>query len=118
MRYLVQDGDRTVISCEVGPEHLQGHGIVHGGVYCALVETAASIGASLWWGDRGRVVGTANQTDFLRPVGSGRLTATAVPVHRGRSQQLWSVEVVDDDGRLTARGQVRLANLTVPAPGR
>jgi uncharacterized protein (TIGR00369 family) len=108
----VLEPKRVVISCAITPQHLQGHGIVHGGVYCALVETAGSVGATLWWGERGRVVGSANQTDFLRPVASGRLTASAVPIHQGRSQQLWSVEVVDEDGRLAARGQVRVANLT------
>ena len=113
IKYEVLDADRVVLSCHVTPQHLQAHGIVHGGVYCALVETAASVGASLWFGERGRVVGSANQTDFLRAVRDGRLTATAVPVHRGRSQQLWTVDIVDDEGRLTARGQVRLANLPV-----
>ncbi|MEU9449014.1 PaaI family thioesterase [Streptomyces sp. NPDC048277] len=111
VKYEVLEADHVVVSCLVTPQHLQGHGIVHGGVYCALVETAGSVGASLWWGDRGRVVGSANQTDFLRPVSDGRLTASAVPVHRGRSQQLWTVDVVDGEGRLAARGQVRLANL-------
>jgi acyl-coenzyme A thioesterase PaaI-like protein len=32
-------------------------------------------------------------------------------VHRGRSQQLWQVEISDDAGRLVSRGQVRLQNL-------
>jgi acyl-coenzyme A thioesterase PaaI-like protein len=32
-------------------------------------------------------------------------------VHRGRSQQLWQVEVTDASTRLVARGQVRLQNL-------
>lgn len=111
MKYDVLDADRVVVSCVVAPQHLQAYGIVHGGVYCALVETAGSVGASLWWGDRGRVVGSANQTDFLRPVREGLLTASAVPVHRGRSQQLWTVDIFDGDDRLSARGQVRLANL-------
>jgi len=111
IKYDVLEADRVVLSCPVTAEHLQAHGIVHGGVYCALVETAGSIAASLWWGERGRVVGSANQTDFLRAVRDGRLTATALPVHRGRSQQLWTVDIVDDEERLVARGQVRLANL-------
>ena len=111
MKYDVLDADRVVVSCVVAPQHLQAYGIVHGGVYCALVETAGSVGASLWWGDRGRVVGSANQTDCLRPVREGLLTASAVPVHRGRSQQLWTVDIFDGDDRLSARGQVRLANL-------
>ena len=41
--------------------------------------------------------------------------ATAEPVHRGRSQQLWLVEVRDEaEGRLRARGQVRMHNITNP----
>ncbi|SCL46417.1 uncharacterized domain 1-containing protein [Micromonospora citrea] len=104
-------GDRVVIRWKVRPELHQPFGIQHGGVYCAVVETAASVGGSLWLGDRGRVVGVSNQTDFLRAVREGELTAVGTPVHRGRSQQLWQVEITDADGRLVARGQVRLQNL-------
>jgi uncharacterized protein (TIGR00369 family) len=104
--------DRVVISWTVGPEHLQAYGIVHGGVYCAAVEAAASIGAALWYGERGRVVGAANHTNFLRAVRDGRLVATGTPIHRGRSQQLWLVEVVDAEERVVARGEVRLQNLS------
>jgi acyl-coenzyme A thioesterase PaaI-like protein len=32
-------------------------------------------------------------------------------VHRGRLQQVWLVETTDEQGRLVARGQVRLQNL-------
>jgi uncharacterized protein (TIGR00369 family) len=66
----------------------------------------------MWLGDRGQVVGVNNSTDFYRAVTEGRLTSTATPVHRGRSQQVWTVETVDADGRTVARGQVRLQNLT------
>ncbi|WP_442934428.1 PaaI family thioesterase [Micromonospora sp. CPCC 205546] len=104
-------GDRVVIRWRVRPELHQPFGIQHGGVYCSVVETAASIGGSLWLGERGRVVGVSNQTDFLRAVRDGELTAVGTPVHRGRSQQLWQVEINDADDRLVARGQVRLQNL-------
>jgi uncharacterized protein (TIGR00369 family) len=76
-----------------------------------VVETLASIGASAWFGDRGKVVGVSNSTDFFRAVSDGELRSTATPVHRGRSQQVWIVETVDADGRMVARGQVRLQNL-------
>ncbi|ADU08032.1 thioesterase superfamily protein [Micromonospora sp. L5] len=105
-------GDRVVIRWKVRPELHQPYGIQHGGVYCSVVETAASIGGALWLGDKGNVVGVSNQTDFLRAVRDGELTAVGTPVHRGRSQQLWLVEITDADGRLVARGQVRLQNLT------
>jgi uncharacterized protein (TIGR00369 family) len=105
-------GERVVLHWDVTEAHHQPYGIVHGGVYCTAVETAASVAGALWFGDRGKVVGVNNSTDFLRAVNSGRLTATATPIHRGRSQQLWQVAITDEQDRLVARGQVRLQNLT------
>ncbi|MDQ6937394.1 MAG: PaaI family thioesterase, partial [Actinomycetota bacterium] len=88
------------------------YGIVHGGVYCTIVETLASVAGAVWFGERGDVVGVANHTNFLRAVRGGTLHAVASPIHRGRSQQLWLVEIADDEGRAVARGELRLANLT------
>lgn len=92
---------------------LQPHGILHGGVHCAVVESVASVAADRWLGDKGTVVGVSNATDFYAPVtaANGRLTSTAVPVHRGATQQVWTVETLDAAGNLVARGQVRLQNL-------
>ncbi len=89
----------------------QPYGIVHGGVHCSVVETLASIGAALWLGDRGKVVGVSNSTDFYRAVTDAGLTSIATPLHRGRSQQVWVVETRDGGDRLVSRGQVRLQNL-------
>jgi 1,4-dihydroxy-2-naphthoyl-CoA hydrolase len=104
--------DRVVLSWDVRPDHHQPFGITHGGVYCTAVETAGSVGAAAWLGDRGQVVGVSNHTDFFRAVKDGQLTAIASPIHRGRSQQLWLVEITDEQDRLVARGQLRLQNLT------
>jgi uncharacterized protein (TIGR00369 family) len=105
-------GDRVVLSWTITAQQLQPYGIVHGGLYCAAVESAASVAAAVWFGEQGTVVGVSNHTDFLRPARKGILTATATPIHRGRSQQLWLVEITDEQGRVAARGQVRLQNLT------
>ena len=104
-------GDRVVAHWQAGPRHQQPHGIVHGGVYCSVVETLASMGAATWLGERGRVVGVNNNTDFYRAVTEGAMTSTATPLHRGRSQQVWVVETVSEEGKVIARGQVRLQNL-------
>ena len=104
-------GDRVVAHWTAQPKHHQPYGIVHGGVHCSVVETLASVGAATWLGEQGQCVGVSNTTDFFRAVRDGELTSTATPVHRGRSQQVWVVETVDAEGRLVARGQVRLQNL-------
>jgi 1,4-dihydroxy-2-naphthoyl-CoA hydrolase len=111
LRVVEASGERVTLRWAVRPDQWQPHGILHGGVHCSVVETAAGIAAALWWGERGHVVGVSNHTDFLRAVREGELTATGTPVHRGRLQQLWLVEIRDEQERLVARGQVRLQNL-------
>ena len=109
--FVEKTPDRVEITWAVEPKHLQPYGMAHGGVYCSAVEHAASMGAALNAGDQFGVVGVSNLTDFLRPVGSGELRAVATPIHRGRRQQLWLVEIVDGRDRLVARGQVRFQHI-------
>ncbi|MDQ3627713.1 MAG: PaaI family thioesterase [Actinomycetota bacterium] len=104
--------DRVVITWTVAEQNLQPHGLAHGGMHSLVNESAASIAGAAWLGAEGSCVGINNNTDFLRAARFGdELTATATPIHRGRSQQLWLVETLDARGRLVARGQVRLQNL-------
>jgi 1,4-dihydroxy-2-naphthoyl-CoA hydrolase len=111
MEFETMTGDEVVIRMTVRPDHHQPYGIVHGGVWCSLVETAASMGAATWLGEKGSVVGVANHTNFLRAVRTGEVVTRATPIHRGRLQQLWLVEITDDTGRNVARGEVRLQNI-------
>ena len=107
---LEADGDHVVAELTVGPGHHQPSGIVHGGVYATLVETTASVGASLWLGDGRFAMGITNSTDFLRPVREGTLRAVAEPLQRGRTMQLWQVSITDEQQRPVAVGRVRLFN--------
>jgi uncharacterized protein (TIGR00369 family) len=111
IEHLELTADRVMLACEITPDLLQPYGILHGGVHCSLVETAASYGAAVWFADRGHVVGVANHTNFLRAARSGRLRVVATPIHRGRTQQLWQVDITDEADRAVARGEVRLANI-------
>jgi uncharacterized protein (TIGR00369 family) len=100
---------------EINENHHQPYGVVHGGVYCTLIETLASTGAALWAMENGMAgcVGVSNQTDFIRATTEGVLIGSATPIHRGRTQQLWQVTVTrESDSKLVARGQVRLQNVT------
>ena len=104
---------RVTGSVAADERHHQPWGQVHGGLYTTVIETFATTGAFQAVKDRGeRAVGVANSTDFLRPHSNGRLDVVAIPVHQGRTQQLWQVELRRaDDGKLVARGQVRLQNI-------
>ncbi len=106
-------GTRVVGHVEVGRSHHTPWGVVHGGLYCTVVESAASIGASTAVAARGQFsVGVNNNTDFLRPMTAGRIDVVAEPVQQGRTLQLWLVTLTRaDDGKPVARGQVRLQNV-------
>jgi 1,4-dihydroxy-2-naphthoyl-CoA hydrolase len=112
LRFGEVSGDRVEVTCAVTPDLHQPFGLVHGGVYATLAETAASVAGALWLGDRGKVVGASNHTDFLRAVRAGRLRAEATPLARGKTTQLWQVAISDAEDRLVAHAKVRLQNLT------
>ena len=96
--------------------HHQPWGLIQGGLYTPAIETFATIGAYKAVKDRGQqAVGIANATDFPRPHRNGRLDVVAVPVHQGRTQQLWQLDIRrPEDDKLVARGQVRLQNIEAP----
>ena len=108
---VTPDGGRAQLT--INDKLLQPWGIVHGGVYCAVIESLASVSGHVWLGENGggTVAGVNNNTDFLRALRGGTVTAVSTPIHRGRRQQLWLITITDEDDRVIARGQVRLQNL-------
>ena len=113
LHYIEVTPDGGSARLEIHDRLLQPLGIMHGGVYCSIVESLASVSAHVWLSENGggTVVGVNNNTDFLRAISSGTLTAVSTPIHRGRRQQLWLITITDDNGRMVARGQVRLQNI-------
>lgn len=105
--------DRVTGSVAADERHHQPWGLVHGGLYTTVIETFATTGAYEAVSSRGQLaVGVAQQTDFVRPHRGGRLEVTAAPIHQGRTQQLWQVELRRaEDEKLVARGTVRLQNV-------
>jgi 1,4-dihydroxy-2-naphthoyl-CoA hydrolase len=113
LKYIELSPDGGCASLEINDKLLQPAGIVHGGVYCSIVESLASISGAVWLSENGggNVVGVNNNTDFLRAISSGTVTAVSTPIHRGRRQQLWLITITDENDRVVARGQVRLQNI-------
>jgi 1,4-dihydroxy-2-naphthoyl-CoA hydrolase len=117
LTYTETSADGVKAHLAVTPKLHQPTGIVHGGVWCSMVESLASVSAYLWLTENGggNVVGVNNNTDFLRAVTEGTAYGVSEPVHRGRRQQLWLVTIRDAGDRLIARGQVRLQNIEAQA---
>ena len=110
IRILEITDDRVIATMPVNERTRQQYGILHGGASIALAETAASLGAA------GRIdrerfmaVGQEINGNHLRPKSEGIVTATAVPVHVGRSSQVWSIKIRDEQRRLVCISRCTMA---------
>ncbi len=101
---------------DLRPGFHQPMGITHGGIYAAIAEEVASASTyALVSGDGRYGLGQSNLTHFLRPSRAGRLHVVARPQHTGRSSWVWSIEMLDDEGRRCAVSTVTMAVRPMPA---
>lgn len=88
----------------------QPFGRLHGGASVALAETVASVGGMLTVDPAERVVvGMEINANHVRPVRSGHVHATATAESIGRTTQIWTIRIVDDEGRLVCLSRITLA---------
>jgi 1,4-dihydroxy-2-naphthoyl-CoA hydrolase len=110
IQIVASSPEEVHLRVEVTEDHKQPFGLVHGGLYATMAETAASIGTFLGVKDEGKAaMGLSNQTSFLRPVFGGTVDAVARRRHKGRTTWLWEVDVTDADGRLCAVVRMTIA---------
>ena len=106
--------NRVVATMPVDERTRQPFGLLHGGASVALAETVASLGAVLNVDtSRFTAVGLEINANHLRAKRQGVVRGTGTPVHIGRSTQVWSVEIVDESGKLVCVSRCTLA--VVPA---
>jgi uncharacterized protein (TIGR00369 family) len=102
--------ERVVATMPVDERTRQPFGILHGGASVALAETVASIAGTLNVDlDRFIVVGLEINANHVRAKREGVVTGTATPIHVGRSTQVWSVEIVDEEKRRICVSRCTLA---------
>jgi uncharacterized protein (TIGR00369 family) len=121
LRVLSGEGGEAVVSCEVGEDHLNVGGTVHGGVIATLVDVAVGVACHTLDAERpGRAMATTElSVTFLQPSSAGPLTCRARIRRRGRSLAVGEAEVSDAAGRLMALGRATyLVGGAGPAPGR
>lgn len=89
----------------------QPFGILHGGVSVVLAETLGSCGAHYSAPEGERCVGLDINANHIKATTSGWVTGTARPVHRGRSTQVWQIDMTNDAGELTCVSRITMAVL-------
>jgi 1,4-dihydroxy-2-naphthoyl-CoA hydrolase len=102
--------EKVVATMPVQPKVHQPFGLLHGGASVALAETVASFGAYLSVVDQGMTaVGLEINANHLRGVRDGIVTATATPIHKGRSTHVWSIEIKDANDKMVCISRCTLA---------
>ena len=90
---------------DVGEEHANRHGVLHGGIATAILDNAMGATSSLSVDPRGRepFMTITMSTQFLAPAFTGkRVTARGRITGGGRSLLFVEGELVDEDDRLIA----------------
>jgi uncharacterized protein (TIGR00369 family) len=88
---------------DVGPQHANPMGTLHGGILCDLADAAMGMAfASTLDGDRSFTT-LELRINFLRPFWTGRLRAEAEVVNRGKTVGLVECSVTDERKRMIAK---------------
>ena len=111
IEYLEIGDDYLVGRVPVDHRTHQPYGLLHGGVSVVLAETLGSTGAYYSSPEGHRAVGLDINANHLRATTSGWVTATARPVHIGRTTQVWQIDMVNDAGQATCTSRITMAVL-------
>lgn len=93
------DKDTATAELTASPEFFNPGGTLHGGAFYTLADAAATTAART---DGCRYATIDGSIQYHRAVTSGRVTATAVIRHRGRTLCSAAVEITDEKGKLLA----------------
>lgn len=103
--------DEARVELEIGPNHLQPLGTVHGGILATLIDTATFWAAFLVLPEDSGLVNVDLKLNYLRPVNRGKLIADGRCLRAGRTISYAEAHVKDGDGRLVAHGTSTLMAL-------
>jgi 1,4-dihydroxy-2-naphthoyl-CoA hydrolase len=106
---------------EIGDDFLRGtmpvdhrtrqpYGLLHGGASVALAESIGSTGATMCVDAAEYLcVGQEINANHVRSARTGRVTGTARPVHLGGRTHVWTIDIVNEDGRLVCTSRLTVA---------
>lgn len=111
----VLDKDRVVISMPISNASRQPFGLLHGGVSVVLAESCASVGTWLNIDHTTQAAaGIEINANHVRAKQDGTVTATATPLHKGRTTMVWDIRITDEQERLVCVSRCTVA--IVPRP--
>ena len=109
---FVEVGDDFIVGrVPVDDRTHQPFGLLHGGVSVVLAETLGSCGAAYSSPVGHQAVGLDINANHLRGVKSGWVIGTARPIHRGRTTQVWQIDLRNEAGEMVCTSRLTVAIL-------
>ena len=110
IRFTEIGADFVRATMPVDERTIQPYGLLHGGASVALAETLGSMGAAMSVdANEYQVVGQEINANHVRAARSGLVTGTAKPVHIGGRTHVWSIEIVNEAGKLVCISRITMA---------
>ena len=87
----------------VRPDLCTAGGVCHGGAFMAFADTVGAVGTVVNLPPNTRTTTIESKTNFMgaAPVNT-RITAELIPLHRGKSTQVWQTTIKSEAGKLCA----------------
>jgi uncharacterized protein (TIGR00369 family) len=111
MKLVEVEPGRAVFVLDTDERHHNPMGTVHGGILCDVADGALGCAWASMLEDDESFTTLELKINFLRPLWSGRLTATATVTKHGRHTGMAECEIVDEAGRLIAKASSTLMTL-------
>ncbi len=108
--------DRIIATMKVRPDLCTAGGVLHGGAFMAFADTIGAVGTVVNLPPNTRTTTIESKTNFMgaAPVGTV-VTAEAVPLHKGKSTQVWQTSIRSEAGKLCA--VVTQTQMVLPVAG-
>lgn len=113
IRYTDVGDDFLTASMPVNARVHQPDGVLHGGAMVALAESTGSAAAMVFL-DAGNfyIRGIEIAANHVKSIREGMVHAKATIIHKGRTTQLWSIRITDDEDNLISL--CKLTTLALP----
>jgi uncharacterized protein (TIGR00369 family) len=94
---------QAVIEIEMNEHHVNPSGTMHGGVFCAIADTAMGVAFATML-EEGEALATLElKINYLKPLWKGKILACGKVVKKGRTTGLVECDVLDENEQLVAR---------------
>lgn len=112
IRYIDFGEDFLIAEMPVTPRVHQPDGVLHGGAMVALAESVGSAASFMFLDQEHTIRGIEISANHVKSKRDGMVYAKATFIHKGRTTQLWNIDVVDEEDRLISK--CKLTTIALP----